>query len=258
MRHRLPVSLAGQQEVSRSRGIRSGERQRQAVVVCPVQGIFRIILPAQCGVAACQPDECFGSDGDLSVVEAGNVGERRCGFLKLPFLILRLAHQHPCAVQERIELAACQPLLVFIRVGPSGTAYGTALDGMLPDGLLCLLDGSVEVGGTDAGGRRVAYGIEGKQLHVIILVPLLLCCETCLVGFVAVEVDVIAGGQGMIETGAGGVLAGGTSGNEHQEQQDADGVGCFTFQTMPMFFMYSAFSAVKIDKNSFLTCISHK
>ena len=117
---------------------------------------------------------------------------------------------------EGIEFTACQPFLVFIGVCPSRFADRASFDGVLPDGFLCFFNSPVEVGSADTCCFFIAYRVEGKRLHIIVLISLLLRFESGFIGFIAIEINVVAGGQGMVEACTGCILSSGTSGNEHQ------------------------------------------
>ena len=183
------------------------QRGRQAIVVGTVQGVFSIVVPAECRIALRLPYQCLARNGRLPLIKAGYVTERDGGFLKGTLLKLRLAQQHPGIVQEGVELPPCQPLPVFGSIGPTRRTHRTTFDGVSPDGLLRLLYGTVELGRAKGGRSLVAHGIERNHFQIIVLIAFLLRQQSGLVSLIAVEVNVVTGGQCMIKAAACRILA---------------------------------------------------
>ena len=193
------------------------ERSLSVVPVCPRaivdgvathfrQDVFRVVEPVQLRIAAGKPRTGDAVDGGLRGIKPGHVGERRGGFVKLAFQVLRLAHQEPRLPEEWVIFAAAQPLNVLGRLASRLRPFGSALDAVLLDGLFRLFDGTVKIGLSNFAGSLVADHREGYHLGKIVLIATFLLLGAVDKGETAVIISVITGVERMPPTAAGGVL----------------------------------------------------
>ena len=108
------------------------------------------------------------------LVQTAHVRESRCRLLELTFLKLRLTQQQPRLPDERVIFATVQPFYVLCRFPASLRPFRLTFDAMTANGFLRLLNGTVELTGTDRTCLFVAHSIEGQQFRIIVLVSLLL------------------------------------------------------------------------------------
>ena len=77
---------------------------------------------------------------------------------------------------------------------------------MQADGLLALLDGAVKAALAQLHALLVAHRVEGYQLGVVVLVAFLLLQIAVDEGLLTVVVDVVTGGERMVQAVRGRVL----------------------------------------------------
>ena len=133
---------------------------------------------------------------------AGDVAEGGCGVQEVALHVLGFGHQVPCVVQVGVVLVSGEPFLVFRVTAFTGLAFGLFLDGVQRDGLLHLLDGAVK---TAAGLRSLGVGSGFGRMHVqalgvVVLVIVHHLLHLLVVVGLAVEVDVVLGGERVPET----------------------------------------------------------
>ena len=143
----------------------------EAVTPHASQHVFSIVGPSQCHIATGQSGSRHLRDTRLRGVEPNDVVPCSAGFDKLSFSELSLSHHKPSAPQIGIELSSGPELLLFRRQPPVAvTGGGFFLDAVLLDGLLCLLDGGVEVAGAQRLRRHVLTFVHRKEACVVVLI----------------------------------------------------------------------------------------
>ena len=163
---------------------------------------------------------------------AGDVGEGGGGLQEVGVVELRLPHEQPAVFQEGIILLLGLLSHQLRVVLPAGLLGRLGLDGVELDGLVALLDGSVE----GASRLRLVFGLRADGIHedllgVVLLIPLLLAPERLVEGLLAVEIDIVAGGEGMIETARFGVLLRAARPKQEHHADDPD-------KTIPSFHSF--------------------
>ena len=136
--------------------------------------VLGIVHPALLDIRLGEPCACLAVDGRLCLVKAAHVGEGRCRVLERSLMELRASHEHPRLPQERVVLAAAEPLNVFRGLPPALGELGTFLDAVLFDCLLTLLDGAVEVALSYLPAVLVAHGVERNDFGEIVPVAFFL------------------------------------------------------------------------------------
>ena len=131
--------------------------------------------------------------------------------------------------QKRVILAAVEPFNVLLRLPAALVPLRTGLDAVQLDGLLRLLDGTVELTFAYLAALLVGNGIEGNQLGEVVLVAVLLLQTALNKCLRAVEIRVVSSIERVPPTALGSVVLR-TTGSEHQEnQQEVAGFLAFLY-----------------------------
>ena len=168
--------------------------------------VLGIVEPVLFDVAFGEPGACLAVDGGLGLIETAHVGESGCCLIEGTFMELRASHQHPCFPQHGIVFSAVEPLDITGSLSAALCPFGTLVDAVELDGLLTLLNGSVEIAGTELLTLFVANRIEGDNLRVIVLVAVFLLQRPVDIGECAVVVGVVPCGERLPETASRRVL----------------------------------------------------
>ena len=192
MGQRLLETLVLQQVGGVERFVLVGQLVGDAVALGLGEEVLRLVVPVKLGVALCHTHTAFSHYARLVAEQTGDVGIGGGGLKELALLELCLGHQQPDVVHEGIVLLLGIPLFVFLGQCAS-LPFGLGFDGVELRSFLGFLDGFVEVARAHLAGGGAADDIEWNDLHVVVLVSLLLCLNTLLVGFVTVVIDVEAG-----------------------------------------------------------------
>ena len=108
--------------------------------------------------------------------------------------------------QKRVILAAVEPFNVLLRLPAALVPLRTGLDAVQLDGLLRLLDGTVELTFAYLAALLVGNGIEGNQLGEVVLVAVLLLQTALNKCLRAVEIRVVASIERVPPTALGSVV----------------------------------------------------
>ena len=138
---------------------------------------------------------------------AGDIREGRGGLKEIGVIELRLAHDQPAVLQERVILLLRLKGHLFGIITPTRLLGGLSLDGVELDRLVALLDRTVE----RAARLGLILGLGADRVEIdhvrIVLLIALLHAQQCLVeGDLTIIIDIITGRQGMIEAARLGVL----------------------------------------------------
>ena len=135
--------------------------------------VLGIVEPALLDVALGEPCSRLGVDGGLCLVETSHVVERSRRLVERALVELRTPHEHPCLPEERVVLAAREPLQVLCRLLALLRPLRSALYAVQLDCLLTLLDGAVVVRLAYLSTTLVAHGVERNDLGEVVFVALL-------------------------------------------------------------------------------------
>ena len=135
--------------------------------------VLGVVEPSLLDVALGEPCSRLGVDGGLCLVETSHVVERSRRLVERALVELRTHQEHPCLPEERVVLAAREPLQVFRRLLALLRPLRSALYAVQLDGLLTLLDGAVVVRLAYLSAALVAHGVERNDLGEVVFVALL-------------------------------------------------------------------------------------
>ena len=135
--------------------------------------VLGVVEPTLLDVALGEPRSRLGVDGGLRLVETSHVVERSRCLVERTLVELRTTHEHPCLPEERVVLAAREPLQVLRRLLALLRPLRSALYAVQLDGLLTLLDGAVVVRLAYLSAALVAHGVERYNLGEVVFVALL-------------------------------------------------------------------------------------
>ena len=157
-----------------------------------VDDVLRLIQPVQFHIALRQPRTGNAENGELCLIEATHIRERSGSLLKLSLLELRLTQEQPRLPKEGVILPAVQPFYVFLRLPAALVPLGARLDAIQFDGLLRLLNSTVEVALAQLAALLVSHHIQRNHLREVVLVAVLLLQIAFDKGLRTVEIGIIA------------------------------------------------------------------
>ena len=180
---------------------------------------------------------------------ASDVREGGRGLQEIGIIELGLPHNQPAVLQEGVVLLLGLLLHQLGIILPPRLLGGFSRDGVELDGLVALLDRTVE----RATCLLFVFGLRTNRIHVdhlrvVLFVSLLLAFQGFVEGLFAIEIDVIPGIERMIEAACLGVLFRAT--RPKQEQQTEDSNDAIPFFHSLFNGVTTAFIAFEIKNNS--------
>ena len=121
--------------------------------------------------------------------------------------------------QERVILAAAEPLDILGGLTAIFRPFGTCLDAVQLDGLLGLLYGTVEVALTHLAALFVGYGVERQYLRAVVLMARLLLDATVDKRLRTIIIGIVASIEGVPPACLRGIILCRAAGQQQGYQQ---------------------------------------
>ena len=172
------------------------------------QSVFGLVKPAQFEITTGRPYPGIGHQSRVPREMAGNIYEGCQRSQKIALIKLRLSHQHPCVMNERIEFSSLDIFPIFGITHFFSIAFRRLLYGMLPYRLLAFFQSPGKIAfrlrvGRDSVSRD---RVHVQQMCKIIFITVLHRIELFFKTRYTIEIDIITSRKRMKKAGRTRIL----------------------------------------------------